>query len=52
MGQTSTNVEVSGAESNVDYDGPTQEVSEEKDISKCPRNCSCDILAKSLPKAK
>jgi hypothetical protein len=38
----------SGAESNVDSDDPTQEVSEEKNINQWPRDYSCDILAKTV----
>ena len=38
---TSRNKEESGAESSVDYDGPANEVSEEKSISKWLRECSC-----------
>jgi hypothetical protein len=38
-------MEDSGADDNVDYDSPAQEVSEEKNVSKRPRDCSCDILA-------
>jgi hypothetical protein len=40
-------VEDSGATSNVDYDNPPQEVSEEKDISKWPRDHAYNILAKN-----
>lgn len=41
-------MEDSGAESNVDYDGPAQEASRKKNISKWPRDCSCDILLKNV----
>ena len=33
---------------NVDYDSPAQEISEEKNISKWPRDHSYDILAKNV----
>ena len=39
-------VEDSSGESNVDCGGPTQGVSEVKNISNLPRDNSCDILAK------
>ena len=38
----------SGADRNVGCDSPAQEVSERKNISKWPREHSCDILAKSV----
>ena len=46
MGHISGNREDNVAESNIDCDGPAQMVSEEN-ISKQPRDSSCDILAKS-----
>ena len=55
-------MEDNGAKSNVDYDCLVQEISEEKNFSMWPRDCSCDILVKnvaafcpclkSLPEAK
>lgn len=59
---TCRGVEDSGAKSNVGFDGLAQEVLEEN-ISKRPRDCSCDILEngavvfcsapeKNLPEAK
>ena len=41
-------MEDGGAESNVDYDVLAQEVSKEKDISKWPRDCSCEISVKNM----
>ena len=56
MGNTIRNVEDIGAESNVDYDSLVQEVSEERNISKWPRDCYCDIFGKEcdcfMPLAK
>ena len=46
MGHISGNREDNGAESNIDYDGPAQIVSEEN-INKQPIYSSCDILAKN-----
>ena len=48
MGHASRNMEGSGAESNGDYDGPAQYVSEGKNTSKWPRNCSCGVLVKNV----
>jgi len=45
---TSKSVEDSGALSNVDYDGPAQDVSEEKNISRWSKDHSCDILVKNV----
>lgn len=41
-------LEDSSAESNVDYGGPAQEVSEGNNISNWARDHSCDTLAKSV----
>lgn len=41
-------MEDSGPESDVDYDGLVQEVSDRK-ISNFPRDHSCDILEKNIP---
>ena len=46
MDYTSRSIE-DNAESTVGYDGPIEEVSERKNISKWPRDHSCDILAKN-----
>jgi len=48
MGHVSRNLEESGAGNNVDYYGLVQEVSEEKNINKRPRDVSCDILIKNV----
>lgn len=47
IGHTGRDVENSATESNLGYGGPAQEGSE-KTISKCPRDCSCDILLKNM----
>ena len=63
MGHTCGSMEDGGAESDLMYyPGLDQNVSEEKNFSMLPRNCSCDILVKnvaafrhcpeSLPEAK
>ena len=41
-------MEDSDTKSNVDYDSPVQEVSEEKTISKWSIDHSCDILVKNM----
>ena len=41
-------MEVSGAEDNLNYGGPHQEVSEENNNNKWPRDHSCDILVKNV----
>ena len=46
MDHPNRSVEDSNAESNVDCLGPTQGVSEVKNISNLPRDNSCNILAK------
>ena len=46
LGNTTRNIEDSGTESNVDYDSPAQEVSE--NIITWPRDHSCEILAKNV----
>lgn len=46
MDYTSRSIE-DNAESNVEHDGPIEEVSERKNISKWPRDHSCNILAKN-----
>lgn len=43
IGHPSSIMEDSGTESNIDYGHPTQEDSEEKNISKCPTGHSCAI---------
>lgn len=43
VGGSSRSREDSGAESNVDYDDAAQEPSEEKNISKWLRDCSCSL---------
>lgn len=60
MGHTSRIREDGGAESKVDYDSSAHEDSEEKSISKGPRQCFCDIflaknflfLSKNMPETK
>lgn len=49
MGTISRNLEDSGVQNNVDYNSLVQEFLEAKNISNCPRDCSCDILAKNVP---
>ena len=44
----SRNKEDSGTKSNTNSDSLAQEVSKEKNISKWPRDCSSDILVKSV----
>ena len=46
MGRTSRSMEDSGAEN--DLNCRDQEVSEEKNVSMWPRNCSCNILMKNV----
>lgn len=41
-------MEDSAADSNVNYNSPAHEVSEGKDISKCSRDYSGNILAKNV----
>jgi hypothetical protein len=41
-------MEVSDAEGDLNYGGVAQEVSEKKNFSMWPRDCSCDILAKNV----
>lgn len=41
-------MEDSGTEINVDYESSGQEASEEKNINKWPRDCSCDMLVKKV----
>lgn len=48
MGQTSRSMEDSGTEINVDYESLGQEASEEMNINKWPRDCSCDMLVKNV----
>lgn len=48
MGHPKRNMEESGAGSNVDHDYPAQEASEENNVTKWPRNCSCDTLLKNV----
>ena len=48
LGPLIRNIDDSDVESNVDCDGQTQEVSEDKNISKWPRNGSCDILKNNV----
>ncbi|MGE9574538.1 hypothetical protein ACQP3C_26175 [Escherichia coli] len=62
MGHTNRRLENNAVDTNVDYDSLAQEVSEEKNFSMLPRDCSCNILVKnvaafcpclnSLPEAK
>lgn len=47
-GHPCRNMENSGTEGDLNCWGPAQEVSEEKDISKYPRDHSCYILAKNV----
>ena len=46
MGHTSKCMDDSGAKSNANYYGLAQEASEGKNISNCPKDYSCDSLAK------
>lgn len=48
MGHTSRRMQDSGTESNIDYESLVQEISEEKNISEWPRDCSHDILVKDM----
>lgn len=47
MGHTKTSRKESGVQKNIDHDGPAQKVSEEKNISKWPRD-HCDSLVKNV----
>lgn len=44
MGLPTQNLEASGAESSVVYDGLEQKSSENNNINEWPRNCSWDIF--------
>ena len=48
MGHTSMIREDRGAESDLNCGCLDQEVSEEKNVSMWPRDCSCDILVKNV----
>ena len=47
IGNPSNNME-DIAEGHLNYDGSAQKVSEEENVSKWPRNHSCNILAKNV----
>ena len=47
MGHTSKSVEDS-TEGKLNCEGSAQEVSEGKNIGKCPRDCSWDVWAKNM----
>lgn len=49
FGHTSRTIEERGAESDLNYVGLDQDISEVKDFSMLSRNCSCDILATFCP---
>jgi len=48
MAHPSRNMEDSGTEGDLNSGDPGQEVSEEKNLSMWPRDCSCDSLAKNV----
>ena len=48
MGHTSKSMEDSGAEGDLNCGSLAHEVSEEKNFSMLPRDCSCDILVKNV----
>ena len=48
MDNPSRNLKNSGAECDLNYRDLAQEVSEEKNFSMWPRDCSCDNLVKNI----
>ena len=48
MGHTSKNMEDSGTEGDLNCGRLAHEVSEEKNFSMLPKDCSCDILVKNV----